>query len=405
MKVVNIIGIGMGNPATLTLWAKETIENCTFLIGAKRMVEGFAKEGVSICNAIRPEEICEEINKRPENENIAVLMSGDVGFFSGTKKLKAMMFDSCDNAYVNLIPGISSLQYFAAMVGTSWDDARVFTLHGREGNPVSQVLTNKKTFILLSKDNTPSGICKELTDSGLGELEVFVGTNLSYDEEFIFHSNAEQIVNTDFDPLSVMLIINPNGRENKPAVHGILDEEFVRGKVPMTKEEVRSISISKLRIEESDVIYDIGAGTGSVSIEMALQATKGFVYAIETNQEAVELLNINKAKFGLQNLSVISGMAPKALLDLPVPTKAFIGGSKGNLEEIFRVLLEKNPNVRITVNAIALETLAEALRVIKVFELENVDIVQVATTKVKKIGSYNMMNGQNPVFVITCGKK
>lgn len=404
MKVVNIIGIGMGNPATLTLWAKETIENSTFLIGAKRMVDGFAKEGVDTCNAIRPEDICEEINKRPENENIAVLMSGDTGFFSGTKKLKTMMFDCCDNAYVNLIPGISSLQYFAAMVGTSWDDARVFTLHGREGNPVSEVLTNKKTFILLSKDNTPAGICSQLTESGLGELEVFVGANLSYDEEFIYHSNARQIMNMEFDPLSVMLVLNPDARENKPVVHGISDEEFVRGKVPMTKEEVRSVSISKLQIKENDVIYDVGAGTGSVSIEMAIQAIKGFVYAIETNEEAVELLKVNKAKFGLQNIKVISGMAPEALMELPAPTKAFIGGSKGNLEEIFRVLLDKNPNIKITVNAIALETLAEALRVIKVFELECVDIVQVAATKVKKIGSYNMMNGQNPVFVITCGR-
>ncbi|MEG0291142.1 MAG: precorrin-6y C5,15-methyltransferase (decarboxylating) subunit CbiE [Anaerovoracaceae bacterium] len=400
MKVVNIIGIGMGNPQTITLWGQSAISESTFLIGAKRMVDAFKKDGVDVFYGINPEEIIAEINKRDENENIAVLMSGDVGFYSGAKKLKSMMFELCDNAYVTLVPGLSSLQYFAAAIGISWDDAKVVSLHGRNGNPLGEVLSNKKTFFLLGKDNTPAKVCSMLTEFGLGDLEVFVGAQLSYEEEFIFTNKASIVANMEFDPLSVMMVINEEAGTNGARVHGISDDEFIRGSVPMTKEEVRSVSISKLGICPNDVVYDVGAGTGSVSIEMALQAQKGFVFAIETNKDAVSLLHQNKENFKVQNLKVIEGLAPNAMVDLPVPDKAFIGGSKGNLESILELLLQKNEDIRVVINAIALETVGEAIKALDKFNMA-CDIVQIGTARTKVAGKYHMMNGLNPVFVIT----
>ena len=133
----------------------------------------------------------------------------------------------------------------------------------------------------------------------------------------------------------MVLVENPQARQN-PVTHGIPDEAFLREKVPMTKEEVRDISLSKLRLTRQAVIYDVGAGTGSVSIEMALQAEEGTVYAVEKKPEAVELLRKNKKKFAADNLEIIEGLAPEALRGLPAPSHVFVGGSSGNLRAILQ---------------------------------------------------------------------
>ena len=197
-------------------------------------------------------------------------------------------------------------------------------------------------------------------------------------------------------------VLIENERPEMVITHGLEDECFLRDKVPMTKSEVRSISLSKLELCRDSVVYDVGAGTGSVSIEMALQASEGYVYAIEKKSEAVELIRKNQKKFGVSNLEVISGLAPEALEDLPVPTHAFIGGSSGNLEQIMELLLHKNPRIRIVINAIALETVAEALSCVKKLPVERTDIVTVSVGKSKELGHYHMMMGQNPVYVISC---
>ena len=168
----------------------------------------------------------------------------------------------------------------------------------------------------------------------------------------------------------------------------------------MTKEEVREISVSKMRLAVDSVVYDVGAGSGSVSIEMALQALEGHVYAIEKNPVAVELLRANKRKFCADNLTVVEGLAPEALEDLPVPTHAFIGGSSGNLKEILEHLLARNPQIRVVINAITLETVCEALEALKALNFKDEDIAAVTAAKSKVVGRYHMMMGQNPVYVI-----
>ena len=118
--------------------------------------------------------------------------------------------------------------------------------------------------------------------------------------------------------------------------------------------------------------------------------------------EAIDLLEQNKRKFGTDNLEIIKGLAPEALEGLPAPTHAFIGGSSGNLKEILEVLLEQNPRVRVVINAIALETVAEAMQCLKSMAFTDVDIAQVSVAKGKKLGSYEMMMGQNPVYIFSC---
>ena len=135
---------------------------------------------------------------------------------------------------------------------------------------------------------------------------------------------------------------------------------------------------------------------------MALQAVDGQVYAIEKKPEAVELIRRNRKKFGVSNLKIVEGSAPEAIEDLPMPTHVFIGGSSGNLMAIMELVLKKNQEARIVINAIALETVAEALRCVKTLPVEAVDIVAVSVGKAREVGAYHMMMGQNPVYIISC---
>lgn len=180
------------------------------------------------------------------------------------------------------------------------------------------------------------------------------------------------------------------------------DEWFIRGKVPMTKSEVRAVSISKLELTEEAVLYDIGAGTGSVGIEAALSVPRGQVYAIEQKKEAAELILQNKEKFQVNNLVLVEGSAPEALEDLPAPSHAFVGGSSGHMEEIVELLLQKNPKIRMVFNAIALETVGEILNVLKKRGLEH-EVVSVQVSRAIQAGQYHMMQGQNPIYVISAG--
>ena len=170
----------------------------------------------------------------------------------------------------------------------------------------------------------------------------------------------------------------------------------------MTKEEVRTVSLSKLHLSEDSICYDVGAGTGSVSVEMALRAWNGKVYAIEKKEDALALLKENKQKFAVDNLEIIPGMAPEAMMELEVPTHAFIGGSSGNMDAIIKLLLEKNPEVRIVINCITLETVTEAMEAIRKFDLKDVDIVQLGVARSKSVGRYHMMMGENPIYIISC---
>lgn len=400
MSKIYVVGIGMGNHETLTFEAHKKIQESDALIGAKRMLDSFDSfQGIKF-EAINPKEIADWISIHKDYESISVLMSGDVGFFSGAKKLVT----SLEDYDIELIPGISSLQYFCAKLKISWEDIKILSLHGRDANLLGEVQTNQRIFLLTGTDHPVNEICKDLAEAGLENLKIFVGERLSYEDEQITKGTSEELKEKSFHPLSVMVIENPKPMMRFCETHGIEDELFVRGKVPMTKAEVRSVTLSKLCIQSQDIIYDIGAGTGSVSIEMALQARKGQIYAIETNLEALGLIEENKKKFGTSNLHIVSGMAPEALHNLPIPDKAFIGGTKGNLEDIVSLLLEKNPNIHIVMNAIALETIADVLQCLKKLEFRFVDVVQIFSAKGKALGDYHLMTGQNPVYIISCRK-
>ena len=246
-------------------------------------------------------------------------------------------------------------------------------------------------------------LCEELLEYGLPEVTLYVGERLHYPDERITKGSPAELKGKTFDGLCVALIENPGYHDGVRSC--IPDEEFLRGSAPMTKSEVRSLSVAKLGLSRDSVAWDVGAGTGSVTIEMALAASEGQVFAVEKKPEAAALIRENCRRFGTPNVQVTEGTAPEALKDLPAPTHVFIGGSSGNLREILELLLEKNPKVRLVINAITLETVSEANACLKELPFTDVEITQIQTAKSKKVGSYQMMLGQNPVYIFACTGK
>lgn len=390
MSRVTIIGIGPGSAGLLTADAKEALAACDAVLGAKSVVDTLGLDKPVYFEYL-PEKVKEILDSHPEIKNAALVMRGDVGFFSGAKKLREAIPDA------TLIPGIASPILFAADLGISWDDAALISLHGKDENPILKISRNKKTFILTGGNSSPKSIIDKLIEYGLGDLKVTVGENLSCENERYTEGTAKQLEGMEFDSLSIVFVENPYAE--KRAAIGISDDEFIRGDVPMTKAEIRAISLSKLKIKNNSVIWDVGAGTGSVSVECALLAEDGCVYAIEKKPEAVDLIRQNRIKFRADNIIDIVGEAPEALADLPAPDCVFIGGSSGNLEQIIDTVLEKNTNATIVVNAITLETQTEASGLAKRFE--EFEAVSVSVSRSRAAGDYHLMNSLNPVWVFT----
>ena len=395
---VVIAGIGPGAEAQMTLALVDACEQADVLIGAGRMTKAVEKYQKPMLAEYSPEKIYEYLKAHPEYEKIVLLQSGDVGFYSGAKKLQAVLAEDADFS-VRVEPGISSLVYFCAKIGVSWEDAAFVSLHGQHCNFLETVRRNRKTLAIAGGKGSVREICQTLSSYGWEQIVLYVGTDLSYPEEQIVTGTPFELAKMEFAPLAVLLFENPNPEPEFTA--GMADEVFLRDKVPMTKREVRNASLSHLQLSSNSVVYDIGSGTGSVSIEMALRAAQGKVYAIEKNPAAVALLQENKKKFAVDHLEIIEGTAPEALEALPVPTHAFIGGSAGNLKEILELLLRKNPNIRVVLNTVTVETLAEAASCFKKLAFEEPEIVCLQASNAKKAGRSHLMIAQNPVYIFT----
>jgi len=393
-RKVYIVGIGPGGHELLTSAARAALEECDAVIGASSVAEmtGTMKP---VFREFLPAGILRAIEENPSLRTFAVVMRGDTGFYSGAKRLAEQLsgFD------VTVIPGISSVSLMAARLAVSWDDAALISMHGRDRNIAVLAGRNRKMFVLCGGENTPGAVCAHLMSFGFGDLDAAVGEKLSYPDEKLTRGKVSELAGMEFDPLSVLYL--ENGKASERTMTGIPDGEFVRSDVPMTKAEIRAVSLSKLQLDSGSVVWDVGSGSGSVSVECALAAYDGKVWAVEKEEDAAELTEKNAAAFGADNIEVVRGTAPEALKDLPSPTHVFIGGSSGGLEEIIAECLRKNPRARIVVNTVTLETQAEVLGCAKKFGFDVFEAVSVNISRSRKLGRYSMMNAQNPVFVFT----
>lgn len=382
----------MDGALTLTAEAAEKIRSADVLIGAKRVLKPFEVLDKPMLECWDASEICEFI-KKSNYENIAVLMSGDCGFYSGAEKL----VQALKTYETEVICGISSAVYFCSKIKKPWQDMKFISLHGVSGNIVRNVCGNKFCFFLLGGDVAPSQICKKLCEYDLDDINVYIGENFACENERIYAGKARELTEISCGNLSVAVTENPYYEHGIQS--GIDDKKFIRRDVPMTKSEVRSAVISKLNIGRKDVCWDIGCGTGSVSVEMALQCYDGTVFAADKKEKAALLTGENCKKFGCDNVNIFCGDAPECTENFPAPDKVFIGGSNGKISEIINRVYLKNPAAKIVVTAVSLETLNASINAFEGFGIIP-RTVQIAVTKTERIGSHTMLAAENPVFII-----
>ena len=406
-----LAGIGMGSKVGQTQEVQHAIETADILLGAERMIERYSakieKRPYYMTEQILPylEQLQENgLTAQKDPLRVTVLFSGDTGFYSGCRKLYVALQEAVAigalNAEVRILPGISSVATLAARVGESYEDAAILSMHGKKLNRLSTTVeSHEKVFLLTSGSEDIRKIGRSLAEAGLTDCEVTVGYQLSYPEESIRILTPGQCEEIAEKGLYTCLIRNPHWQPER-LTHGRADICFLRdAKTPMTKEEVREVSICKLHLTRNAVVYDIGSGTGSVAIEIAEVPGGVQVYAIERKPEAVELLRKNREQFHMDNIQIIETPAPEGLEELPVPTHAFIGGSGGRLLDILRVLYRKNPHMRIVINAISMETIAELKEVLDTFPVEEEEILQMQVSRVKKLGGYHLPQAENPVWI------
>lgn len=405
-KNIAIVGIGVDGFDTLTYTCHNIIKNATLLIGATRMVESIvsnfnlSKDTHNTQNLIDSEKILQAIITCNET-NIVVLMSGDTGFHSGATKFYDLLLNNNLNA--TIYAGISSVSYFASKINRSWNDVFLSSAHGVECNFIGEVLSNKECFFLVGGKITAGVLINSLFEFGFRDLIIYVGENLGYDNEKITKILLDKPIDFDISNLAVVWVV----REEiflDSYTGMILDDCFIRGNVPITKSTVRNHIISLIGRNQSGLtLYDVGAGTGSIAIELALSNPLSTVYAFEINPTAIDLIKQNKQKFNAYNLIVVEGSAPCSFQDFPPPDKVFIGGSKGNMCEIITSILDANSSCFFTVSAIAVETFAITIDLFKKLEIDNFEVIQLSIAKTKSVASYNMLMGENPTFLISGG--
>lgn len=408
IKDWNIVlaGIGMGSRDNLTTQVCREIENADILLGAQRLIEPFtplyekkplylAGDIIDYLKKIRKKEI--------PVKRIVILFSGDSGFYSGCSAVYEALKTAVNNnelqADVSILPGISSVSYLAAKTGVPYQEACICSMHGKQlANIVRKINSEKYVFLLMSGSADVNRLGEKLVNAGMEDIVIYAGYQLSYPSQTVMELTPNQCMDIKKEGLYTLLIINKNAQKQY-VTHGRTDSEFIRDKVPMTKQEIRDISICRLRLRKNSVLYDIGSGTGSIAIEAAELSDDIRVYAVEKNETAFDLIHKNIQKFGLENIEVIKAVAPDGMEGIKKATHAFIGGSGGNLKAITDYLYKLNPYMRVVINAVSIETISEINDILSEYPVTDEQMVQVQVNRTEKRGRYHMMSSENPVWI------
>lgn len=418
-RKIILSGIGMGNTDGMTREAYHAFEEAEVIFGAERMLENLPGKGIKV-PYYRADDIISYLIEHPQYTKVAAAFSGDSGFYSGAQSMKKALEEANEKGILKsettILPGISSVSALAARFEVSWNDAVLASIHGRRTNVVNLVRKNTKVFLLLSGKNDFEMLVNKFREAGINHVKISAGYRLSYPDEKLFTFYLDEFETKLFDlPEGVYTcLIENEDCEEQILTPGIDDEIFSRTKVPMTKNEVRVLSISRLELTKNAVVYDVGSGTGSVSIECARLSPDIFVFAIEQKEEAANLTKENAVRFGLSDqILVINKKAPEGFEELPTPTHVFIGGSSGALSDILSAIQKKlivkentkgktdkaSKGVRVVINAVSLETIAQITKLIQTYPVKHVQLTQIQASRAHKLGSYNLMQAQNPVLI------
>ncbi len=402
MKTIYVIGAGIEGHEGFSRRALDLVGQADMLIGGASQLAlfpDFSGQTLTIGDNLAPVVECLEKSAG----SIVVLASGDPLFFG----IGRYLLRNLPEADLEFVPNVSSVQYAFAKIREPWDDAVFVSALGRGmKGAVDQVVAHDKIAILTDEENTPRAIATELLERGRDGYTAYLCENLGTAEESITHTDLRGLQDLPAAALNVLILIKEYeaGGEGAGPCLGIPDEEFATVKKLITREEIRAVSLAKLRLRHDMTLWDIGAGSGSVSIEADHLMPNGRVFAVERNPQCIKHLKENLRKFNSRNITLVEELAPACLEDLPDPDRVFIGGSGGHLWQILEAADGRlQTGGRVVLNAVTLDTLTAATEFFENagYELE---VTTVNISRTRPLTDYKMFEAFNPVFVLAAVK-
>ncbi len=392
-----VIGVGAQGPAGLSSTLLQRITRADQLWGSKRLLAYWPDHPHQIVIGADIAGRVQNID-RSGTKRIVVLASGDPGFYGIVGTLLRVLPAEA----LEIVPHVSSLQLAFARVGLPWSDAILVSAHSR---PLSEIVgwarRAPKLGVLTDRRHTPAVIARTLLGAGLPDCRAIVAENLELPGEQITDTRLAQLPRMTFGALNVLLLIQDEDWQPRPVFAPRPDAAYAHRRGLITKRDIRAFCIAKLALRETDTVWDVGAGSGAVSIEIAELAWRGRVYAIERDVENLGYLRRNAARHGALNVSVVVGEAPGVLVGLPRPSAVFVGGTGGAMEQVLRhVARAARPGCRVVVNLATLENLVQAMQVARTLGWSP-QVAQVGIAHGKAIAGLTRLAPQNPVFVLS----
>ena len=343
--------------------ARDVLAGCSSVVASSRHAVLVSGKGGAVIPITPVKEMLVRLKEALEKGDTAVLASGDPMFFGVGRTLLGRFGASRIKVY----PALSSLQLACARFRVPWDDMAFVSLHGRShGNAAARVLEHGKVAVLTDSVNSPARIaadlCRRLEETGdnrrLAQTRVMVGENLGLEDERLFSGTLQEAAARRFGPMNIMLVMQPEDMAlGASSRFGLSEEEITHSRGLITKNEVRAVTLHALRLPRRGVFWDVGAGSGSVSIEAARMNPGLQIFSVEKRRQEQENILRNIKRFGCYNISLIKGVAPGALRGLPAPDAVFIGGSSGMLGDIVDETARRTaPGGRVVINAVTEET-------------------------------------------------
>ena len=404
MKPVSIIGMGL-SPEDLTAKHLKLIKQADILIGGKRHLD-FFKDYPAVQKEITRDikGVIRYVKSQMKIKSIVILASGDPLFFG----IGSLLINSLGPENVVIYPNISSVAAAFSRIRESWHDVHVMSMHGRNNKQeLFESLAEKdKIAIFTDSDNNPAWIANLLLEKKIIDFNMCVLEQLNTPSERVNWYNLARAAEMEFaEPNLVVLKRIPSQFEKIRNLYvGMPDNWYDHQNGLITKAEVRAVTLSKLRLAPDHIMWDLGAGSGSISIEASLFVTRGKIFALEQKPDRIKQIKNNQKRFGVNNLEIIHSVLPGGLDDLPVPDRVFIGGGGRDLEKIIKSACKhlKEGGI-VVINTVLIQNIKSALDTLKQIGFQT-EIVQVQISRGCGMPWGERLEAQNPVWIIS-GKK
>ncbi|SMF40057.1 precorrin-6y C5,15-methyltransferase (decarboxylating) subunit CbiE [Pseudobacteriovorax antillogorgiicola] len=407
-KAIRLIGIGDDGCLSLSSRAYNASIDCQILVGGERQLAFFPDHPArKIVIKKNLKQLASDIDEMSHEYNIGILASGDPLFFGiGTLLIKRIGIENID-----IIPSPSSVQLAFAKIGKPWQDCRFLSVHGRPLDGfVNKVQSHRKVAVLTDQDRSPQQIARRLIDYKDEAWAFWVCENLGGVDEKVTHFDHTRAleIHPSFSPLNVLIMERPPSWQPRPGISFQSEEAFSK-RMPrkglITKSEVRLLTLAKLQIQQADVVWDIGAGSGSVAIEAAKCCPEGFVYAVECDPQGIPFCQENIFSHQVDNVHLLEDRAPECFEKLPDPDAIFVGGSKGSLQQIISKGMERlKPQGRLLVNAVTLDNVAEARQAFQQLGILPEMVMIQVSRGVPLAGKYLKYEALNPIHMFSVTK-